>query len=259
MLIDQISVILYTFSAHVQTEDSLKTTLARLRQIGFTNVQVSGIKNPALTPALIRAACDAEGLGICATHEDSKLILSDPAAVVERLQTFGTRYTAYPFPAEIELGDAAAVAKWLGQLEDAAQVLAQAGCHLTYHNHHREFTRVDGRLLYERIFEETSLGAELDTYWVQAGGVSVLDWTRRLAEAGRLPLLHLKDFAITPEGDTRYAPIGSGNIDFAPIIAAAGAGGCRSYIIEQDDCYGRDPFEAVEESFKYLVRHYVEA
>ena len=52
-------------------------------------------------------------------------------------------------------------------------MLAAAGLVLTYHNHALEFTRTDGRLALELIYEKTDpahLQAEIDTYWVQTGG-----------------------------------------------------------------------------------------
>jgi len=257
MRLDQISVILYTFCDYVQTEDGLKRTLSRLREIGFRNVQVSGIKNPDLTPALVRAACDNEGLAICATHEDATLILKDPAQVVERLQTYGTRHTAYPFPAGIELGQPEAVQRWIEQLEASAKVLAQHGCQLSYHNHHREFHRLEGQTILDRIYRETSLAGEPDTYWIQAGGGSVLEWVRRLADEKRLPLIHLKDLAIAADGETRTAPLGTGNIDFAPVIALAESAGCEAFIIEQDNSYENDRFDDVRVSFEYLKNNYV--
>jgi sugar phosphate isomerase/epimerase len=88
------------------------------------------------------------------------------------------------------------------------------------------------------------------------GGGCPLAWTKRFAEAGRLPMIHLKDVRITSNRDTQFAELGAGVLDFAPIIAAAEQGGCQSFIIEQDTTYGRDEFEAVAESFAYLKKNF---
>jgi sugar phosphate isomerase/epimerase len=131
-------------------------------------------------------------------------------------------------------------------------VLRDAGITLCYHNHHQEFTKVGGRLLLHRIFSETSLAGEPDTYWIQAGGGNPLQWVQKLAAQKRLPLIHLKDFRVTAKGEVQFAELGAGNLDFDPILAAATAGGCQSFIIEQDATYGRDPFESLAESFHFL-------
>jgi sugar phosphate isomerase/epimerase len=68
---------------------------------------------------------------------------------------------------------------------------------------------------------------------------------------GRLPLLHLKDFAIV-DNRAVFAEVGSGNLDMPTIIKAGMAAGCQWFMVEQDDCYGKDPFVAIEKSFRYL-------
>lgn len=254
---NQIAVILFTLRDFIQTEAGLERSLERVRSIGYENVQVSGIGPDGPSASFVRNACDRAGLTICATHEPSDLLLSNPEEIVDRLNVLDTEYTAYPFPKDVDFTREEAVVSWLEALEHATQVLRAAGKTLTYHNHAHEFYRLNGRLIYERIFEETSIGAELDTYWVQAGGASPLEWTRSLARAGRLPLLHMKDFKIEFPKEQRFAEIGSGNIDFKPIVEAADAGGCRHFIVEQDQCWGRDPFDCIKQSYDFMVGNLV--
>ena len=45
---------------------------------------------------------------------------------------------------------------------------------------------------------------------------------------------------------------GSGNINFAPILSAAEAAGTEYLLVEQDNCYGKDPFEELASSYRYL-------
>jgi sugar phosphate isomerase/epimerase len=217
--------------------------------IGFRNIQLSGVPEALLSPAEIVQICRDNGISICATHEDSTKILENPKAIAERLEALQTRYTAYPFPKDIDFTCAESVARWLEQLENSAQILREHGKTLCYHNHNHEFIRLGESTLFEQIYSRTSLAAELDTYWVQAGGASPLEWVQRLAGEKRLPLLHMKDYRIAPPTEAQFAEIGAGNINFKPIVQAALEGGCEYFIIEQDQTYGRDPFESIAQSF----------
>jgi sugar phosphate isomerase/epimerase len=53
-----------------------------------------------------------------------------------------------------------------------------------------------------------------------------------------------------------FAEIGRGNLEFPAIIAAAQAGGCQWFIVEQDTCPG-DPFDSLQISFDYIQSHLV--
>lgn len=250
MKTEQIAAILYTVRNYVTTADDLRRTLEKLAGIGYRAIQVSGVPLEVMPPEQIAAACRDLGLTICATHENPDWYFNHPQRVVERLQALGTNLTAYPFPAGEDLASPAGVDAFLDRLTAATETLANYGITLCYHNHNDEFARVGGKTIFERIYDETPIQAEPDTYWIQAGGASPLEWVTRLAS--RSPLLHLKDMAIVLPREQRYAEIGLGNIDFPPIINAATDGGCQWYIVEQDECYERDPFASLELSFQYL-------
>lgn len=257
MQLEQVSVNLYTLRDHLKTPADFAATISKLAGIGFRSVQLSGF-DPDLMPAADCASvCAGHGIKITAAHEPSDRLLADPQWSIDRLKAMGVTHTAYPYPKGIDLSDLAAVDAWLVKLEITRQQLAAAGITLSYHNHHIEFTKVGGKTVMEKIFTQTQLGGEPDTYWVQLGGGNPLEWVTRFAQARRLPLIHLKDVRITANGETQFAELGAGVLDFAPIIAAAEAGGCQSFIIEQDQTYGRDPFESVAESFRFLRDRFV--
>ena len=126
------------------------------------------------------------------------------------------------------------------------------GVTLCYHNHQIEFRRLGAGLVLEELFSRTDdryVQAELDTHWVQVGGGNPSDWCRRMS--GRLPLLHLKDYAIDAGNKVVFAEVGHGNLDWPRIVAAADAAGCKWFIVEQDTCPG-DPFDPLAKSFRYI-------
>ncbi len=249
MKIAQIAVQCFTLREHLKTAEDFALSMGRVREAGYRAVQISGV---GPIPARdIRRMTDAEGLSVCATHEPALDILERPEAVVERLGTLGCTLTAYPMP-HVALNSRADIEKLAAGLNRAGAVLKAAGMTLTYHNHDLEFRKVAGQTLLDWLFQSTDpelLQAELDTYWVQAGGGDPVRWCEKMN--GRLPLIHLKDYAVRDERGARMAALGEGNLDFPRIVAAAERSGCRWFIVEQDeDC--DDPFLAIERSYRFL-------
>jgi sugar phosphate isomerase/epimerase len=95
------------------------------------------------------------------------------------------------------------------------------------------------------------LGFTLDTYWVQHGGLDVVQLIRKLK--GRIDVCHFKDMAIV-NNEQRYAAVGQGNLNFPAILAAFDEIGMKYAFVEQDECYGVDPLDELAKSFTYLMK-----
>jgi sugar phosphate isomerase/epimerase len=258
MKIEQVAAQLYTLRDHLKTPQQIASTLRKVRRIGYTAVQVSGV-GPIDSSELARML-DGEGLICCSTHENGDTILNSPDAVVEKLNILGCTYTAYPHPSKIDLSTPRAVKAFAKRLNNAGRVLHEAGKVLAYHNHDTEFVRMKDRTILEIIFDETDsmfLQAELDTFWVQAGGCDPVAWCRKMK--ARLPLLHLKDYAIIPDRKRVFAEVGSGNLAWSQIISAADESGCSWYPVEMDaDWVDNDPFKSLKRSLQYLKENIAE-
>jgi len=257
MKLTQLGLTLFNLRDHCKTEPDLRSTLAKVKSIGFQVVQVSAVKN--IEPAIVRDAIAEAGLICCATHEPSGVIRENPQAVVEKLNTLNTKITAFPSPGGVDLEDAPAVDAMIADLDKAGAVLAEAGQKLCYHNHAFELFRPnDGPSILEQVYDKTApehVAAELDTFWIQAGGGDVVAWIDKMK--GRLPILHIKDYAVTAKGERYFTEIGYGNLDWPRIIAAAEQAGCEWFVIEQDRCPG-DPFESMKKSFDYITSNLLE-
>jgi sugar phosphate isomerase/epimerase len=250
MNLSQIAATLFTVRDHCTNASDLAATAGKLRAIGYQAVQLS--KLDKVEPEEIVKIMDGEGLEICSTHEPGADILDRPEKVIEKLNRLGCSLTAYPYPQGIDFSDAGKVEEFVKRLDSAGARLRAAGITLGYHNHDLEFATIHGSPVLEYIYQHTetkNLVGELDTYWVRCGGGDCVDWCRRLK--GRMPFIHLKDYAPNPEGGASYCEIGRGTLPFAQIMAEAERSGCRWYIVEQDTCPG-DPFESLKISFDYL-------
>lgn len=250
MKLSQVAAQLYTVRDFCQTAPALAATAAKLRQIGYSAVQISAVG--PIPESEIVAIMRGEGLVICATHEPSPVILDEPAKAIDRLHRLGCKLTAYPYPAGVDFTDAAHVNTLVRKLDAAGAQFRAAGLQLGYHNHAIEFVKFQGAPVLDYIYAQTdprNLVGELDTFWIHYGGGDVVEWTRKLR--GRLPFIHLKDYGFTKENKHAYCEIGAGTLPFARIIAEAEAGGCEWFIVEQDTCPG-DPFDSLRQSFDYI-------
>ena len=250
MKIEQIAIQLYTLRDFTATPDDFAATMKRVREIGFPAVELAG--TAGLTPAEAAKIVRDAGLQISSSHESTEMILEEPQQVVDRLGEFGINQAVYAYPAGVEMSDVAQVDKMIAGLDAAGAVLRRAGMTLCYHNHALEYFQRDGRTVLDDIFARTSpehLQAELDIHWVQAGGGDPVEACRCLA--GRLPLLHVKDFTVTAQGERIFIEVGHGNLNIPQILTAAEAAGCKWFVVEQDTCPS-DPFECIKRSLDYL-------
>jgi len=255
MKLSQVAIQLYTLRNHCKTAADVAETAKKVRAIGYTAVQISGV-GPIPENELVSIFAD-EGLTICATHESSDKILNEPETVIERLQKLGTKLTAYPYPNGIDFNNPEHIENLIIKLDAAGAKFRAAGLKLGYHNHANEFFKYKGATVLDYIYANTkpeNLVAELDTFWVQRGGGDVVDWVSRMK--GRQPFIHLKDFKVNPAAEISFCEIGAGTLPFDRIIAEADKGGCEWYIVEQDSTPG-DPFDSIKQSFDYIKENLV--
>lgn len=163
------------------------------------------------------------------------------------------------------MGDKEQIMKFIDKSEGMAERLAEYGIELYYHTHHLEFQKFDGQYLLDMVKHNTSrLGFELDVHWIQRAGENPVEFVKQYA--GRVSLLHLKDYRIGQmdlrEVDFKdiakfmqiftntieFAEVGEGNLNIPAIIEAGLQSGAQYFLVEQDDVYGRDPFDCLQTS-----------
>ncbi len=252
MQLEQVAVQLYTLRDLLKTARDAAATLKHVVAIGYRTVEVAAVDFNIIPEADFQQMLADNDLGVCALHGNPETLLADPAVEIERAMHLGVDTLVYPYPAGIDTTDESDVRRLLRGLNKCLALAAASSITLAYHNHHHEFKRLSGNLLLQTIFAElkqAGLVAELDTYWVQYGGGDPVDWCKQMA--GRLPLLHLKDYRINTDNEPEFAPLGEGNLNIPAIVEAADSAGCKWFIVEQDNCAG-DPIDAITHSYNYL-------
>jgi sugar phosphate isomerase/epimerase len=242
---------LYTVREYVKTIPAIAETLKKVKNIGYTTVQISGF-GPVDPKEVAKVVMDS-GLKVTGTHVVWNRLLNDLDAVINEHKMWGCRHLAIGGLHSSEYTCADGVKRFVRELLPVAKRLAREGMDFSYHNHNHELARFDGKTWLAALYEQAApqvLKAEIDTYWIQAGGGDPVEWIRKCA--GREPLLHLKDMLVMPDRQIRMAEIGNGNMNWPGILKAAEECGVECMFVEQDECYGRDPFESLAISYEYL-------
>jgi len=241
---------LYTVREFTETLDGIAKTLDKVAAIGYKAIQISGF-GPVPAKDIAGIVTD-NGLTVASTHTSWDRFLNDLDAVIEEHKLWKCSHPAIGgLPAEYRSLDG--LKRFLDEIGPVAEALAAEDMDFSYHNHNLDLARYGEKTWLEMLYEQAApdvLKAEVDVYWIQAGGGDPALWVQQCA--GREPLLHLKDMIVTPEREQRFAEIGEGNLNWPAIIAAAREGGVEWYLVEQDDCYGRDPFESLAISYRNL-------
>jgi sugar phosphate isomerase/epimerase len=240
---------LYTVRDHLRDPSRVGVVLRRLREIGYRAVEVAGL-GPAAQHRFGGELAAAEMVA-CAAHVSLERLVSDLDGVAAECQEWGCQYVVLPsVPDEYRSEDG--YRRFAAEAGELAAMLRPFALQLVYHNHSHELERYGKQTGLDVLFAAAApdvLKAELDTYWLQYGGVNPAASIRRLK--GRVPLVHLKDMAVR-QGGPVMAEVGEGNLDWPEILDACRFAGTEWLVVEQDESE-RDPMESLAISYANLV------
>ena len=246
----QLPIALQAYSLRRIYEDNPLRALKLIREAGYDGVELYGTHfQTELYPALLREA----GLVCAGWHTGIDALEQDFDNTLRRNLAVGNHSIAVPW---FNADSAAGWKAFAERLNAAAEKLSRYGIRLGYHNHHFEFIRLPGtkKTMLETFYDDTDsrcVSAEIDVHWVTRGGGSPVRWIRKVA--GRMPVIHFKDFAVIGNNEPAFCEIGEGNLDWPAIIEACRETGVRWYSIEQDALFqNRDIFDSIKISFDNL-------
>jgi sugar phosphate isomerase/epimerase len=230
-----------------------RATLASLRDIGIVEAELYGLNGAASATLFgmpagdFKRACDANGIRLPATHIGGDL--ANHAAIADIAHAVDAKAVIVALPSEfsgqVDGRFAMVPAQGRAQLDALAAKLnasgreyGDRGLTFGYHNHHIEFTPVDGLVPYDYLMSNTDpdlVKIELDIGWLATAGVDPVAYLRR--HAGRVIACHLKDYDPTIASDVPQRKLvapGAGRIDFAAVLAAMRETGVAHGFIEVD-------------------------
>jgi sugar phosphate isomerase/epimerase len=230
-------------------------TLHQLREAGYQDVEAAGYFNK--TASEFRQAMDQAGLRCISAHHTLVELRSRLDELVEFGHALGLEYLVCSSSGGVHrnpdtkgeptLDDWRYIA---GEFNRIGEKLKSAGITLGVHNHIPEFAVENGTIVYDELLRLTDarfVAFEMDCGWVTAAGHNPVEYLKRTPE--RFPLLHVKDMTHEAGGKFHSVVLGTGVIDYRPILKAAS--GLKHYFIEQEEFAG-DPLVELRADAEYM-------
>jgi sugar phosphate isomerase/epimerase len=139
----------------------------------------------------------------------------------------------------------AALADWAQACDEMNRIgekANKAGLQLGFHNHHGEFEKIGGVLIYDELLRrlDPKLVKMQFQVAVISAGIEAVPYFKKYP--GRFLSLHLADWSST---EKTSVPVGKGAVDWKQLFGAAKTGGVKNYFVEMN-------MDALAPSFEYL-------
>jgi len=245
----RVPIALELYSVRHDLDKDVRGTLKAVAEMGYEGVEFAG--PPKHQAAELRDLLKEFRLVCCGWHTPFNLVQDDKlASTIEFNKTISNPYVIVPgLPGHLVKTRQGwlDMAKFFNQLADK---LAAHGMVTGYHNHHTEFTPLEGEQPWDTFFSNTKkeVVMQLDTGNALAGGGESVPILNRYP--GRAVTVHLKPYHVEEGKKDRrlgFRPvIGEDSIPWAEVFRLCETiGGTEWYIVEyESDAY--PPLKAVE-------------
>jgi sugar phosphate isomerase/epimerase len=240
--VSRVGLMLYTVRDECARD--FEGTLRAVAGLGYEGVELFDLHG--YDAAEVRTWLDELGLAVAGRHASLTALGSDLDQLAEDAELLGSNRVVLSW---IDPPSSAADARSIVELlTRSAEEVAACGLELGFHNHWGELEVLDhGRRLFDDLLE-VPIFFELDLGWAWWAGVDPLELLD--LAAGRIPLVHVKDFPARSE--RTFCPVGDGNVGYERVAPAAVARGVEWLLVEQDETDGSS-LDAAARSFHALT------
>lgn len=236
-------------------------TLKDIGALGYREVESAGYFNQ--TAADVKQAMAAANLHLVSSHHSSddlhkrldEIIASNKEIGVSYIICASPSFKDPSTPKNPDRNHAFTLDDWrwnADQFNQFADKVIAAGMRFGYHNHTPEFHEVDGVVPYNellRLTDPTKVTFEMDCGWVVVGGGNPIDYLKNYPT--RITMLHVKDFK--PDTNPPVpAELGTGHIDYAPILAQAAKSGNIKHCFVEQEGFNMPPMESLKVDADYM-------
>lgn len=253
---------LYTLRDDMGT--NAKATLQEVANNGYKYVEAAGYEDGkfyGMTPSEFKSVLKSVGLKPVSTHQGS-ITLENADQMMADVKAAGFKYFVIPVPPmgmyefnreKMTRGMNGSVQELAEMLNTFGQKAKKSGLKLLYHNHDFEFKKnEEGIVPIDYLLENLNpkyVNFQMDLYWVIKAGANPIAYFNKYP--GRFKIWHVKDM----DDQGRFAPVGTGSINFATILDNKKLSGMKYYMVEQDMTYdGLKPLEAIKISHEGLKK-----
>lgn len=229
-----------TWTLRDQLGEDLPGTLKMMAERGYREVEFCSPigytgtpfeKFLAIPPAQLKRTIEDAGLICESSHFNMGEMRDKLDQSIEWAKEMGIHQvicSSFWLPKDAGLDD---YKKACHELNEIAVKIDEAGLQAGFHNHHMEFGKLDGQLIYDVMMEE--LDPELVKMQFQVAviniGYKAADYFKKYP--GRFMSAHLADWSNELESSI---PIGQGIVDWPEFFEAAKTGGVKNFFVEMD-------------------------
>jgi len=232
---------LQLYSLRDQFAKDAVTTMAKVKAMGFKNVEMAGTYGLRF-PDLMKLLAQNE-LNVVSFGGDFEKLEKSPQRLAEEARAYGAKYiVCFWIPHEGDNFSIADVDRAVAVFNEAGRIIARNGMLFCYHPHGYEFKPYKDGTLFDYMVEKLDpryVHFELDVFWIKQAGQDPLALLKKYSS--RFVLLHLKDRKKgTPDttngqGDLEAnVVLGTGDVGIAEIMKEAKKLGIKHYFIEDE-------------------------
>lgn len=230
-----------------------------LAQMGYTSVEAACYSDGKLygvDPEQYKADLEAAGLKSLSTHigknlSDEELASGDFTEsmkwweqAIAAHKAAGCKYVVCPSFAVPQT--LAGLKTYCDYFNAIGAKCKENGMLFGYHNHSHEFNKVEDKVIYDFMLENTNpeyVFFEMDVYWAVMGHAAPVEYFKKYP--GRFTMLHIKDYRELGE---------SGMVGFDSIFNNAGLAGMKDFIVEIEAFTKGDWKESMKACADYLLK-----
>ncbi|MFT4223250.1 MAG: sugar phosphate isomerase/epimerase [Dysgonomonas sp.] len=248
---------LQLYSLRDDIKKDYAATIKKAGEMGFTAVEAASYgdgKFYGKTPEEFKADIEAAGMKVLSSHTTKPLSEKELASkdfseslkwwdeAIKAHKAAGMEYIVAPWmDVPKTLKDLQTYCEYYNEIGKRCK---DNGISFGYHNHAHEFQKVEDKVMYDYMLENTNpeyVFFQMDVYWVVRGQQSPVDYFNKYK--GRFALLHIKDNKELGQ---------SGMVGFDAIFKNTDAAGTKHLIVEVEK-YNFTPEESVKQSLDYLL------
>lgn len=252
------------YTVREDMEKDPEGTLKQVADAGYKYIEAADYRDGKfykMTPEEFRSALNGLGLMPLSAHMGGTSLENADEQIADA-KAAGFKYFVLPVPPRdfFEFDRESRSLKMKGDISELADLMnnlgkkcKDSGLELLYHNHDFEYKADENGIVPIEYFMENTdpelVNFQVDLYWVVKAGADPLAYMEKYP--GRFKIWHVKDM----DDQGRFAPVGTGTIDFARILEKKEVSGMQYYIVEQDRTFDdMEPLEAIRISHEGLKK-----
>jgi len=257
---------LYTIRDAMATD--VPGSLKQVSDIGFKYLELAGYadrKFYGYEPADFKKLVTDLGMDIISSHtqvEAAGITVDNAKIMAEDHAKLGVKYCIQPWVVPEARKPLANWHKMAADWNKVGGIMKEQGIQFGYHNHNFEFELLEGKIPYFDVLmaelDKDLVTMEIDLFWTTKAGQNPVEIFNKYP--GRFQLWHMKDMYTpvttpyyTTDGESDFAPVGAGVMDFKAILAAKDVAGMKYMVVEEDKSKTDQPFEDIKTGITNLT------